>query len=83
MDSSQDPRTVPASKFKEQCLALLDRVARTKVPIVVTKRGQPIARVVPLEDRARKPLEGSVTFLTDDDAELFSTGEVWEAESGE
>jgi prevent-host-death family protein len=72
--------TVPASKFKEQCLALLDRVARTKVAIVVTKHGKPVARVVPLDEPRRRPLAGSVTFLTKSDDELFSTGEVWESE---
>ncbi len=72
--------SIAASKFKEQCLALLDRVARTKVPIVVTKHGKPVARVVPLDESERRPLRGSVTFLTDDEDELFSTGEVWEAE---
>ncbi len=70
-----------ASKFKELCLALLDRVARTKVPIVVTKRGTPVARVVPIDEPDRKPLRGSVTFATDDESELFSTGEAWEADA--
>jgi prevent-host-death family protein len=82
MDNGQN-ETISASRFKERCLALLDRVARTKVPIVVTKRGKPVARVVPLDDPKRKPLVGSVTFLTDDEEQLFSTGEVWEAESDE
>jgi prevent-host-death family protein len=71
---------VQASKFKELCLALLDRVARTKVPIVVTKHGKPVARVVPLDEPGRKPLRGSVTFLTDDEKELLSTGEAWETD---
>lgn len=72
--------SIAASKFKEQCLSLLDRVARTKVTIVVTKHGKPVARVVPLDEGERKPLAGSVTILTDDEKELFSTGETWEAE---
>jgi prevent-host-death family protein len=84
MDKDQKDRmetpTVPASKFKEQCLALLDRVARTKVPIVVTKYGTPVVRVVPLEEPQHRPLAGSVTFLTADEEELFSTGEVWDAQ---
>jgi prevent-host-death family protein len=33
-------RTVPASKFKAQCLAMLDEVAATGEEIVVTKRGR-------------------------------------------
>jgi prevent-host-death family protein len=74
---------VPAAKFKTLCLALLDRVARTKRPIVVTKRGKPVARVVPLDEPVRKSLKGSVTFLTTKDEELFSTGERWDADPGD
>ncbi len=39
--------TVSISKFKATCLELLARVQRTGEPILVTKRGQPIAEVVP------------------------------------
>ncbi len=39
--------TVPISKFKATCLALLDRVKRTGKPILVTRRGEPVAQVVP------------------------------------
>ncbi|MBI3181625.1 MAG: type II toxin-antitoxin system Phd/YefM family antitoxin [Myxococcales bacterium] len=42
-------KIIPAGKFKAGCLAILDEVARTKEPVVVTKRGQPVARLVPLE----------------------------------
>lgn len=77
-----DERRVMASRFKAKCLALLDEVARTKVPIVVTKRGRPVARVVPLEEDVRRPLIGSVTLLADDDEAYFSTGERWEADEG-
>lgn len=38
---------VPISKFKATCLALLDRVKRTGQPILVTRRGEPIAQVLP------------------------------------
>ena len=73
-------KRISASRFKERCLALLDEVARTKAPLVVTKRGEPVARVVPLDEPKRKPLRDSVTFLAEDEDELFSTGERWDAE---
>ncbi len=38
---------VPISKFKASCLALLDRVKRTGQPILVTRRGEPIAQILP------------------------------------
>ncbi len=35
------------SKFKATCLAVLERVRRTGRPILVTRRGEPIAEVIP------------------------------------
>ena len=39
--------TVPISKFKATCLSLLERVRRTGQPILVTRRGEPVAKVIP------------------------------------
>jgi len=41
------PEIVPISKFKATCLALLDKVKRTGQPIIVTRKGEPIAQVIP------------------------------------
>jgi prevent-host-death family protein len=38
---------MPISKFKATCLAALERVRRTGRPLLVTKRGVPIAQVIP------------------------------------
>lgn len=38
---------VTVSKFKATCLALLDKVKRTGQPILITRRGEPLAQVVP------------------------------------
>lgn len=40
-------RTVAISEFKATCLALLEEVRTTGEPLVVTKRGVPIARIEP------------------------------------
>jgi prevent-host-death family protein len=42
-------KTIGAGEFKQKCLALIDEVAQTKTEILVTKRGRPLARLVPLE----------------------------------
>jgi prevent-host-death family protein len=39
--------TLPVSKFKATCLAALERVRQTGRPLLVTKRGVPIAQVLP------------------------------------
>lgn len=36
------------SKFKATCLAVLERVRTTGEPVLITKRGEPIAEVVPV-----------------------------------
>ena len=38
---------VAISEFKAKCLSLLDEVSKTKSPLRVTKRGRPIADVIP------------------------------------
>jgi prevent-host-death family protein len=59
---STQPKTVPAGEFKAHCLALLDKVARTRQPLIVTKRGKPVAKVVPTEAPRPRKLLGSVKF---------------------
>ena len=54
-----------AGEFKAKCLKVLDRVAETREIIVVTKRGKPVAKVVPLDHGAKVDLKGSVTFVGD------------------
>lgn len=68
--------TVQASKFKANCLAILDEVEATRATFTVTKHGRPVARLVPLEEP--RTLMGSVTLLSDDDEDYFSTGEAWD-----
>ena len=70
-------RSIAAGEFKAHCLELLDQVARTRQPIVVTKRGRPVARLVPLESDASLSLEGSVTYGGDI---VGPVGEKWEAD---
>jgi prevent-host-death family protein len=47
-------KEVAISEFKAKCLALLDEVQKTKQPILVTRRGHPLAEVgppIPKENR--------------------------------
>lgn len=38
---------IPISKFKATCLAVIDRVCKTRKPVRVTKFGQVVAEIVP------------------------------------
>jgi prevent-host-death family protein len=38
---------IAISEFKAKCLAVLERVRKTKKPICITRHGRPVAEVVP------------------------------------
>jgi prevent-host-death family protein len=44
---TKDPDSISVSAFKATCLAVLERVRRTGRPVLITKRGRPLAEVVP------------------------------------
>lgn len=43
-------KTIAAGEFKAKCLHLLDEVAQSRAPLVITKRGKPVAKLVPIDD---------------------------------
>ena len=43
-------KTVILSTFKAQCIALLREAQRTAEPIIVTRRGRPLARIEPVRE---------------------------------
>jgi prevent-host-death family protein len=72
-------KSIAAGKFKNVCLKTLDDVAVTKTAVVITKRGRPVAKLVPYVGPARKRgLAGSVVREAGDP---FGTGERWDADA--
>lgn len=71
-------KEIRASDFKATCLALLDDVADHRAEYVITKRGRPVARLVPIDQPAS--IHGSARILTKDESDLLPTGETWSAE---
>jgi len=67
-----------ASKFKEQCLSLLDHLDPEGV--VITKHGKPIARLIPIASDCAE-LIGSMKGKLRITGDVFSTGIKWDAES--
>lgn len=70
--------TISASKFKEQCLSLLDQVGPDG--IVITKHGKPVAKLVPVETDWAEfigCMKDEITIHGD----ILSTGLRWDAES--
>ena len=44
-----DDKYVAAADFEANCLRLMDEVAQQRRPIIITKRGKPVAKLVPVE----------------------------------
>ena len=49
--NNKQPREIGAGEFKAKCLALMDTVSKQKEEIIITKHGQPIAKLVPFEQK--------------------------------
>ncbi len=82
-----EPLEIPAGEFKAKCLKLMDQVRESGREIVITKRGKPVAKLVPLEPlepKERPPLfgcmAGTVKILGDI---IGPFHEEWEINDGE
>lgn len=75
---------ISAAEFKAKCLKLIDEVAATHEPVVITKRGKPMARLVPIDDDPAASkfgyMKGTVT-ITGDIVDV--PHDAWSAESGD
>lgn len=76
-----EQREIQAGQFKQQCLRLMDEVATTRQPLVVTKHGKPIVKLVPADDAPGTSfgaMAGTVTILGDIVAPV---GDAWDADA--
>ena len=61
-------RTVKASDFKAKCLKIMDEVAASGEPVLITKNGVPISQLIPAKRRPETlcgSLKGSVSIRGD------------------
>ncbi|NED98418.1 type II toxin-antitoxin system Phd/YefM family antitoxin [Phytoactinopolyspora alkaliphila] len=69
---------MPAGQFKAVCLKVLDGVAESRVPVTITKRGVPVARLVPVDPPA--PLFGALAGTVAHCEDLLAPiGDEWDA----
>jgi prevent-host-death family protein len=71
---------IAAAKFKSQCLALMDEVERKRKEFIITKRGRPVAKLVPVDSETNKlfgGMRGTGRVVGDI---VAPTGERWNAE---
>jgi prevent-host-death family protein len=45
-------KQIPAGEFKAHCLAIMDQVLQSGEPVVVTKHGKPVVKLVPAGNQA-------------------------------
>jgi len=82
MDTAME---IPAGEFKAKCLQLMDRVARSREPIVITKRGKPVAKLVPPDEaEPRTPLFGYMAGTAEIRGDIVNVPHLeWSALTGE
>ncbi len=77
---TQDETWISASEFKARCLELMDSVHDRHDPIVITKHGVPVAKLVPFEEK-RVGLVGSMRGTVLSYGDLISPIDVkWDAD---
>jgi prevent-host-death family protein len=54
MSPRTSPRVIAAGEFKAKCLELMDEVAASGDTIVITKRGKPVARLGPVDEKPKE-----------------------------
>jgi prevent-host-death family protein len=73
---------IPATEFKARCLELMGRVAERGASYTITKRGKPVARLMPLEVRQEDSLFGRLRGMVEEAGDIMSPvadPEDWEA----
>ena len=70
-----------AAEFKSRCLSVMDRINKTREAVLITKRGKPVARLIPVPDPIKQTgvfgcLVG--TAVLSDDL-IRGTGAAWNA----
>ena len=74
-------KSIPAGEFKARCLTLMDDVESTREPLLITKRGRPVAKLVPAsngKDDFIGSLKGEFRVVGDIESPAVPT-EDWES----
>ena len=74
-------KTQSISEFKIHALGLIDQVSKTGKPIVITKRGKPLAKVIPFAGNVENPVPGKLagTVLHEGDIVSPLGADMWKA----
>ena len=74
--------TIAAGEFKTHCLRLMDEVKKQHRSFVITKRGKPIAKLVPVDEAEPPQVFGFLKGRARIDGDIVApTGETWNADA--
>ena len=74
-----DPKQISTSELKTHCSRVIEQVRRGRAPVVVTVRGRPVARIVPVEEELPSLFGFARGTLTVHGDLLAPLDEPWEA----
>lgn len=75
-------KEIAAGEFKSRCLAIMDQVQKTGEPLLITKHGKPVAKLVPADRQADEIfgyMAGKVKILGDIVGPVTPSGD-WECQ---
>lgn len=73
-------KTMSISQFKAQALQVIEDVFETREDLVITKRGKPVARIIPYQEQTSKSKPGKLSkfFVSEKDIVSPLGAEDWE-----
>lgn len=73
-------RVLSASEFKTKCLACLSEIELSGEPIMVTRRGRPVAVLGPVRKRAFQSPRNSWVQKARIEGDIVTASNLWEAD---
>jgi len=73
-------KSIPISVFKAHALEMIDTVSTTREGVIITKRGKPVAQVIPYRESTAKPRPGKLSgyLVFEKDIVTPLDAEMWE-----
>ena len=74
-------KTMPAAQFKARCLRVMDDVQATREPVIITKKGRPVAKLVPAGESSDEFLGklSAVMKIVGDITQPIEDADTWDA----
>ncbi len=75
-------KKMPAGEFKARCLRVMEEVRKYRTPVVITKKGRPVAKLVPPDEPAKDVfgcMAGTARIVGDVESPVLPPLEQWDA----